>query len=104
MRNLLCLLTLALVAVTGALAQTSKSASTDVVKPIKSFDLNAIDKSIDPCNDFYQYACGTWIKQNPIPPDQAAWGRFNELHQNNQIMLRNILEKQSADDSARNPT
>jgi endothelin-converting enzyme/putative endopeptidase len=104
MRNFLSLLAVALFAVTAALAQTNNSASTDVVKPIKSFDLNAIDKSIDPCNDFYQYACGTWMKQNPIPPDQAAWGRFNELHQNNQIILRNILDKQSANNSARSST
>src|SRR5207244_6310884 len=44
----------------------------------KSFDLAAMDKAVDPCSDFYQYACGTWRKNNPIPPDQARWGRFNE--------------------------
>jgi predicted metalloendopeptidase len=35
------------------------------------FDLTAIDKSADPCVDFYQYACGSWMKKNPIPADQA---------------------------------
>jgi putative endopeptidase len=101
MRNPLCLLAIALFAIAAAQAQTNSSAATDMPKPMKSFDLNAIDKSIDPCTDFYQYACGTWLKQNPIPPDQAAWGRFNELHQNNQIILRNILDKQSANNAAR---
>ncbi len=104
MRNLVSLLAVALFAITGAQAQTNTSASPDMPKPISSFDLNAIDKSIDPCADFYHYACGNWLKQNPVPPDQAAWGRFNELHQNNQIILRNILDKQSANNAARSST
>ena len=49
------------------------------LKTTPGFDLSAIDKKADPCNDFYQYACGTWLKNNPIPPDQSSWGRFSEL-------------------------
>ncbi|MEP6714888.1 MAG: M13 family metallopeptidase [Terriglobia bacterium] len=62
-------------------------------KAIPGFDLGAIDRKADPCNDFYQYACGTWMKNNPIPSDQASWSRFSELQQNNQLILREILEK-----------
>ncbi len=101
MRNFLCLLGMALFAVAGAQSQTDNSSA--VPKQMQSFDLNAIDKSVDPCNDFYHFACGNWLKQNPIPPDQSRWGRFNELHERNQTILRNILEKRSADSSSRSP-
>ena len=57
------------------------------------FDVNAIDKAADPCKDFYQYACGNWLKANPIPADQARWGRFNELDERNKQILREILEE-----------
>jgi endothelin-converting enzyme/putative endopeptidase len=59
------------------------------------FDAKAIDRSVDPCNDFYQFACGTWMKENPIPSDQATWGRFSELTERNRATLRSLLEKVS---------
>jgi putative endopeptidase len=63
-----------------------------VPKEVPSFDVNALDKSADPCVDFYQYSCGGWLKNNPIPSDQAAWGRFNELAERNRVFLRQILD------------
>ena len=61
-------------------------------KQIPSLDVSGLDKSADPCVDFYQYACGGWMKNNPIPADQASWGRFNELAERNRVVLREILE------------
>ena len=56
------------------------------------FDPAAIDRSADPCTDFYQFACGAWMKANPIPPDQSRWGRFDALQDRNRDVLHKILE------------
>jgi predicted metalloendopeptidase len=62
-----------------------------------------LDKSIDPCTDFYAYACSKWQSQNPIPSDRSSWGRFNELQERGENTIRDILEKYSTNDSKRTP-
>jgi putative endopeptidase len=71
-------------------------------KQVPGFDPAALDKTADPCVDFYQYACGGWMKSNPIPSDQASWGRFNELNERNRAFLRDILQS-AASASNRTP-
>ncbi len=60
-----------------------------------------MDMTANPCVDFYQYACGTWMADNPIPADQSSWGTFSTLLDRNRAILRAILEKASVDDTKR---
>ena len=89
MKHVVCFCSGLLIVTATAFGQSGSAAS--------GIDLKAIDKTVDPCQDFYRYACGNWMKSNPIPPEYARWGRFNELAEHNQEVLRGILE-----DSAKN--
>jgi len=87
-----------LLAAVLSVAQTapSTSSSAEFPKQIPNFDLTAIDKTVDPCVDFYQYSCGNWMKNNPIPSDKTRWGRFNELDEHNLYILRDLLDQAQA--------
>jgi putative endopeptidase len=92
---------LAALAVLSLLAQTRPSQPSQ--PSLNGIDPAAIDRAASPCNDFYQYACGLWMRNNPIPSDQASWGRFPELATRNREILRGILEKAADGKAERTP-
>ena len=57
-----------------------------------TFDVNYLDKSVRPQDDFFQFSNGTWVKNNPIPSTESRWGSFNELEQTNMTKLTAIME------------
>ncbi len=64
------------------------------------FDLSNLDRTASPCDDFFQFADGGWVKNHPIPAAYPAWGTFNKLRQDNETALRKILDQAAADKSA----
>ena len=81
------------VASAGVSAQQPVAAKPLQAMPFSpTLDVSSLDKTVDPCTDFYKYSCGGWMKNNPIPADQAGWSVYGKLADENQQFLWGILE------------
>jgi putative endopeptidase len=65
------------------------------------FDIASLDRSVDPCANFYKFSCGGWMTANPLPGDQPRYGRFDALQDRNRTVLQNMLETVSSDKPGR---
>jgi predicted metalloendopeptidase len=84
------------------LAQTAAPrASAQKAPQLERFDASLLDKSKDPCVDFYAYSCSKWQAANPIPADQPSVGPWTPLYLWNQTILRETMEKAATDASAK---
>jgi putative endopeptidase len=70
---------------------------------LEHFDPNLVDKSLNPCDDFYEYSCRKWSTANPIPADQVYWSTGSNLQLWNENVLRETMEAASKEDSRRSP-
>ena len=92
----------------GESLQTSSAGEPAEKHPIRtmpyspSLDLTSMDRTADPCVNFYQYVCGGWMKKNPVPPDQAGWSVYAKLADENDQFLWGILEEASDASRPRN--
>src|SRR6185437_5206183 len=77
--------------------------SEKTTQELRVFDPSFVDKTVDPCENFYRYSCNGWFKRNPLPPDQTSYGRFTELFELNRLHLKQILEDSSKPDPNRTP-
>jgi putative endopeptidase len=85
------------------LAHTQAGPAARAEASASGVDLRALNRSVDACTDFYQFACGGWLAANPIPADRPRWGRFDELSERNFEVMRRVLEGAAAgrDESAK---
>uniref|UniRef100_A0A8D2MFL4 endothelin-converting enzyme 1 n=1 Tax=Zonotrichia albicollis TaxID=44394 RepID=A0A8D2MFL4_ZONAL len=73
---------------------------TDACVRVASKILEALDTETDPCQDFYQYSCGGWIKRNPLPNGRSKWSTFNSIWDQNQAIMKHLLENTTFNSSS----
>ena len=82
-------------------AATTAPAATAATAPKgEGLDVSNIDPAVSPCDDFFHYASGNWLKNNPVPASESSWGSFNVLADRNRLIMRSILDQAAANTTA----
>src|SRR5512139_1820717 len=76
-----------------ATAPLSSAPGVKVTLADVGLEQSSLDRTIDPCVDFYQFTCGGWLANSPIPPDRTRWGRFHEVDERNKTAIKALLEE-----------
>jgi putative endopeptidase len=82
------------------LRAAESSTTTNKAPRVPSFSVGYMDRSVDPGKDFYHFANGAWVTNNPVPADKARWASFSELSERNWYLIHEILESAKADTSS----
>ena len=107
-RTLLLFASMVVLSALGAAQVPAAAAAPQKETPLQALpytpglDVDFMDRSVDPCVDFYTYSCGGWRQKNPIPPDQSSWSVYGKLTDENQRFLWGILEDAARPSASRN--
>ncbi len=99
-KTIAVLVALAIVAVLISCGTKVTAEETVSTTNIHGIDRKNFDTTVSPCTDFYKYANGTWIKNNPVPKEYGSWGTFHEVFERNNKLLKQILEEVGAGNPA----
>ena len=87
--------------VLAALGLAREATAAGDAVPLSRFDASLANRQVDPCTDFYAFACSTWLGKNPIPADQSSWGTASNLQIWNETILRETMELAAPPDPTR---
>jgi putative endopeptidase len=74
------------------MADEAATKAATVPPPVPAFSVSYMDRSVSPATNFYEFADGQWLKDNPVPPDKSRWASFSELAERNWYLIHGILE------------
>ena len=89
-----------LLAATSGAVLAADNAGTNQPPRVPAFSVSYMDRSVSPATNFYQFADGQWLKDNPVPPDKSRWASFSELAERNWYLIHGILESAASQSAA----
>jgi putative endopeptidase len=101
-RNILCAVIVGGIGFSVRAADSASTGTAEFAAPPKvpAFSVAYMDRSVSPKADFYHFAAGNWLKENPVPPDKSRWASFTELSERNWYLIRGILDEAATNAAA----